>query len=146
VVQKWLLAYRSAPPIVKAASAVSVLQLFGLLASTGLGLARDGFPALRTPAPLEWAGLALAGISLGMLFILPLGITASRYPRRRYKEALLFQGVLLFVFVDSFFSRPSIAGSVWIIAVSAAILLLLAPASRQYASERERRFAAADAA
>ena len=88
--------------------------------------------------------MALGVILLGMLFILPLGMTVSRYPRRRHREAMLFQGVMLFVFVDAFSSRPSIAGAIWIVAGLAAILLLLAPASRRYATERERRFAAAD--
>jgi hypothetical protein len=142
--EKWLRAYNAAPPTVRAASAVSAVQLLGLLAVAGLAATRGGFSLPRTPAPIAWASVVLGVILLGMLFILPLGMTVSRYPRRRHREALLFEGVMLFVFVDASSSRPSIVGAAWIVAGLAAMLLLLAPASRRYATERERRFAEAD--
>ncbi len=107
-------------------------------------MAVGGIRLKNEPAPMAWIGVALGVILLGMLFILPLGMTRSRYPRRRYKEALLFQGVMLFAFVDAFLSEPSIVGAAWVITGVVAILSLLAPASRRYATERELRFVAAD--
>ena len=98
------------------------------------------------PGPSQAAfilGLAIGVLLLASLFALPAAIVASRYPRRRHQEAIVFQALLLLVFVDGFASHPSFAGAALFVAALSAVCLLLLPTTRKYVANREARFAAA---
>lgn len=62
---------------------------------------------------------------------------------RRYREAIVFQALLLLVFVDAFAGHSSLVGAVLCVAALAALYLLLRPATRKYVAGREARFTAA---
>lgn len=87
--------------------------------------------------------LALGVLLFASLFALPAAIVSSRYPLRRYCEAIVFQALLLLVFVDAFAGHPSPIGAVLCVAALAALYLLLRPATRKYVVGREALLTAA---
>lgn len=136
-----LRAFKSAPASVRASVVLSTGQLLGFLVF-GLLFGRQTPSILSTTsAPFLFVGLALGTLLFGLLFALPVGILLSRYPRRRHREAVVFQAVILFVFVDALVSRFSLTGAVITGATVAVIVLLVTPSTREFVSQRERRFA-----
>jgi hypothetical protein len=107
-----------------------------------------GLISARGDLPGHNAAVLVVSVAFGVLlfaslFALPAAIVLSRYPLRRYREAIVFQALLLLVFVDALASHPSLVGAVLCIAALAALYLLLRPATREYVAGREGRFTAA---
>ena len=80
--------------------------------------------------------VAFGVLLFASLFALPAAIVLSRYPLRRFREAIAFQAVLLVVFVDAFASHPSPVGAILCVAALAAVYLLLRLATRKYVAGR----------
>ena len=95
----------------------------------------------RSPVP-QAALLAVSGLFLASLSALPIGAVLSRYPRRRYRQAVIFQAALVLICIASFAGHPSVVAAllgVWPLTV---IALLVSPGTREFVLEREARLTA----
>jgi hypothetical protein len=133
-------AFNAAPSSIRAAAGLSALEAM-VWAVVGVISARGDLPGHNTAVLV--VSLALGVLLFASLFALPAAIVSSRYPLRRYREAIVFQAVLLLVFVDAFTGHPSPVGAVLCVAALAALYLLLRPAARKYVAGREARFTSA---
>jgi hypothetical protein len=131
-------AFRSAPPSVRRAGLVAVFQaIYAVLASVAGALhATSPEPAQLPPALLLPIGLLL----LLPLFLLPVTVVRSRYPLRRYREALFFQALLCIASVASLVTDPGLGGAIVFASVVAVVAFLRAPSARAYIAQSEGRF------
>jgi hypothetical protein len=129
-------AYKSAPGSVRAAVALFLLELLGILASGVVALRAHQFVPGAPDITL------LAGIStfviLCLIATLAVGIIAGAHRRRRVIETYVFQGI---VAVACVLSLPRLV-SPWtiaylIVALTIATLLSL-PAARRYAADADQ--------
>jgi hypothetical protein len=130
-------AFKAAPQALRAAAILSGLEVV-LWLGGGLLLAHGSWPRSSTPTLI--AGIAIAIPLFACLFALPATTVVSRYPQRRYREALVFQALLLFVFVDALASRASPLGVVMCASALASVYLMLKPSTRNFVAGREERF------
>jgi predicted permease len=133
-------AFKAAPQALRAAAILSCLEAIVWLGG-GVLLAHGSLPGSTTPRLI--AGIAIGVLLPVCLFTLPAAAAFSRYPRRRYREALVFQTLLLFVFVDALASDASPLGAVLCASALASVYLLLKPSTRNFVASREGRFRAA---
>jgi hypothetical protein len=133
-------AFKAAPQALRAAAILSCLEAVVWLVG-GVLLARGSWPGSSTPTLI--VGIAIAMLLFACLFTLPAATVFSRYPQRRYREALVFQTLLLFVFVDALASHASPLGAVLCASALASVYLLLKPSTRNFVASREGRFRAA---
>ncbi len=129
----------ASPRTLKGAAALGVIQAIGWAVVT---LAASGSSTLpNSPFPRA-AGLALGVAILAPLSALPVAVALSRYPRRRYREALIFQAALLLIFADGFVGHPSLVDALFVLWPIAVIALLASPSAQQFIADREARFTA----
>jgi len=133
-------AFKAAPQPLKSAAILSALEAVVWLVG-GVLLDRGSSPGPSTPTLI--VGIGIAMLLFASLFSLPAATVVSRYPQRRYREALVFQTLLLFVFVDSLASHASPLGAVLCASALASVYLLLKPSTRNFVAGREERFRAA---
>jgi MFS-type transporter involved in bile tolerance (Atg22 family) len=131
--------YSSAPPSVKTATALFVAEVLTFFVGGFVG-ASQGHKSASTAG--TGAIVAVSGAMLLAAFLsLALGIVFSRYPRRRHREAILFQALILFVCLMSAATDHPAVGTTLIAGLSVAIItLLLRPSARAFVAKREQVF------
>lgn len=133
--------FKLAPPTIRAAAGLSAAELVMFLAGVIAG-ALHSAPGSGTAGPPRFPSLLLGTLLFAPLFWLPFGVVLSRYPRRRYREALLFQGILLVAFVLSAVTDHA-SLSAGLAGVSLVLVWLLRrPSVSAFVAQRERAFAA----
>ena len=129
----------ASPRSLKGATFLAVLQAIGwaVLALTASGSAALSHSHVPRAALLGIGALFLAGLS-----VLPMAVALSRYPRRRYREAAIFQLALLLICVTSFIGHPSLASVLFALWPVAIIALLRSPSTQHFIVDCEARFTA----
>lgn len=95
----------------------------------------------RSPVP-QAALVAVGSLFLASLSALPIGAALSRYPRRRYRQAVVFQAALVVICVASFAGHPSAVAALLGLWPLTVIALLVSPGTREFVLKREARLAA----
>ena len=127
----------SSPAALKGAISLGMLQALGWVV---LVLTAQSSSTLSSSHVPKAALLAIGVVFLGGLSVLPIGAALSRYPRRRYREAVLYQTALVLVCVAAFAGHLSVASAVLTLWPLSVITLLVSPGTRQFVLEREGRF------
>ncbi len=135
-------AYRAAPRELKGAAVVSLVQALYFLVFSLIGLFRQGLPTSSGPSALTLPGLAIGALLLETLFALPVTATMSRYPRRRHREAMVFQTALAALFGAGAIFGLSVLAAAYASTAIIVILLLSAASTRSFISRREQQFKA----
>ncbi len=137
-----LAAYRAAPRERQAAAVVSASQAAFFLIVALISLFRQGFPSSSASSGFRLPSLAVGALLFGLLFALPTTATLSRYPRRRHREALLFQSALVALFGAGAIFGRSISSAVYAGSAVIVIVLLNAASARRFVVQREQKFKA----
>jgi hypothetical protein len=119
------------PLTTKLAAGVFLGELLGMLAG-GLGQSFGGHESSVNGSSTS----AIIGIStallVGCLLWLPASLVRTKYPRRRYKEAMLFQGIVVLVCVLSLVGHATVLSASYLCAAALVAGTLLTRSSRAY--------------
>lgn len=135
-------AYRAAPRELKGAALASSIQAVYFLVFTLIGLFRQGLSSSGAPSALALPGLAVGALLLGVLFALPVTAVLSRYPRRRHREAVVFQSALVALFGAGAIFGLFVFAAAYACTSILVIFLLNAASTRIFISRREQQFKA----